>query len=120
MMESFLALVGILPECRRAAVSDELYRYGRSEPDETLLITTLLIHHDPEGLVEPRWPIAKTIQLRDALRFIHRRFNEYHNVKLPHGQWAPSGQALWDRYRDHRNDDGTFVQVVLHELGSSP
>ena len=81
VMESFLALVGILPEACWREVANDLYLKGRSSPEEGLLLTTLLVHHDPWFRVPLRWPDAPRIQLSDALRFIHERFELYRNVK---------------------------------------
>lgn len=119
IMEHFLALVGVLPQGRWQKVAEDLYENGFSRRARSYLITTLLVYHDQTGLVDQfHWPHAQRIQIRDALRFIHLRFNEYANVKSDHGQWMPSGHRLWDLYKANRNDLSDFTKTVLREIGA--
>ncbi len=116
VMESFLALVGVIPQTEWASVAHQLYETGRSEPDGNVLITMLLMHHDPKGRVSKRLKSAQQIQIEHALRFIHKRFKKYHAVKTPHGQWEPSGHAIWDLYCKSRHSEDEFVSDVLNGL----
>ncbi|PWT84236.1 MAG: hypothetical protein C5B58_05030 [Acidobacteria bacterium] len=116
-MESFLALVGVIPRKLWPHVANELYEAGRSEVNQEALITTLLINHDPERRVSTRLKLAQHIQLEHALRFIHRRFKKYHSVKTPHGQWEPSGHAIWNLYSSFRSSEDRFVNLVMDRIG---
>jgi hypothetical protein len=51
VMESFLTLIGVVPRVQLNRVANELYERGRSESDPSVLITTLLMHHDPDWRV---------------------------------------------------------------------
>jgi hypothetical protein len=77
----------------------------------------LLIHHDPANQVTMRLKSAQRIQIVHALQFIHRRFNKYHSVKTPHGQWEPSGHKIWDLYNSSRHSKDRFVKSVMNEIG---
>jgi len=120
VMESFLALVGVVPRVQWTNVAKELYERGRSEPGPELLITTLLINHDPNCKVSMRWKSAEVVQIEHALRFIHRRFNEYHSVKTPHGQWEPSGHEIWDLYNGLRHSEDDFTICIMKRIGINP
>jgi hypothetical protein len=117
VMESFLALVGIVPQIHWRKVAQDLYQTGRSSPEKGLLLTTLLVHHDPSARAPVRWPDAPRVQLGDALRFIHERFEIYRNIKSAHTQWDASGHRLWDLYDERRNNPDEFVCAVLCEMG---
>jgi hypothetical protein len=116
IMESFLALVGIIPRSEWPSVANELYKTGRSEL-LNILITALLMHHDPEHRVSMRLRSAQQIQIEHALRFIHRRFNAYHSVKTPHAQWEPSGHTIWDLYNGSRHSEDQFVDSIMLQIG---
>lgn len=116
-MESFLALVGVIPRDHWPRVANELYEAGRSDVNQEVLITALLMHHDPKRLVSTRLKSAQQIQLEHALRFIHRRFKKYHSVKTPHGQWEPSGHAIWNLYSSFRRSEDRFVNSVMERIG---
>lgn len=118
VMESFLALVGVMPSDCWDHVARDLYDCGFSRPKADLLVTTLLIHEDKDRKVQPRWPQAPRIQLTDALRFIHKRFYNFHNPKEAHGQWKPSGHRLWNLYDNHKHDEARFVSEVAREIGA--
>jgi hypothetical protein len=94
-----------------------LYEAGRSDVDQDVRITTLLMHHDPERRVSTRLKSAQQIQIEHALRFIHRRFKKYHSVKTPHGQWEPSGHAIWNFYSSFRRSEDRFVKSVMDRIG---
>jgi hypothetical protein len=117
VMESFLALVGIVPQIRWRKVAQDLYRRGQSSPKKGLLLTTLLVHHDPSSMAPVRWPDAPRVQLGHALRFIHERFEIYRNIKSAHTQWDASGHRLWDLYDERRGNADEFVSTVLLEIG---
>jgi hypothetical protein len=119
IMESFLALVGVIPDILWDRVARELYDNGRSEPDPNLLITALLIHHDPQQQVLLRWKAAKVIQIEDALQFIHRRFKAYEAIKRSHEQWETSGHSLWQLYDRHHWSEDEFVKAGLSSIGIS-
>jgi len=78
-MESFLALVGIIPRDHWPRVANELYEAGRSDVNQEILITTLLMH------VATRLKSAQQIQLKHAIRFIHRRFKRYQKRRMVSG-----------------------------------
>jgi hypothetical protein len=118
-MESFLALVGIIPREHWSSVANELYEVGRSEVNRDVLITALLMNHDPESKVSTRLKRAQQVQLEHALWFIHRRFKTYHAVKTPHGQWEPSGHTIWDIYNSCRRSEGQFAKAVMERIGIS-
>jgi hypothetical protein len=118
VMESFLALVGVVPSDRWKHVARALYADGFAKLSGDLLVTTLLIHEDKQGIVQPHWPAAPRVQITQALRFIHRRFYDYHNPKTPHVQWNPAGHRLWDLYYQCRNSPEKFVSMVASELGA--
>lgn len=117
IMESFLALVGVIPRLEWQRVANELYEVGRSDLKQNMLITALLIHHDPERRVSMRLKSAQKIQIEHALRFIYQRFNAYHSVKTPHGQWEPSGHKIWDLYNSSRRSEDQFVKSVMDQIG---
>ena len=119
VMESFLALVGIIPDnlpAEREAVAADLYNHGKSEAAKGYLITTLLMNHDPDEHVQRRWPKAPRVSLPDALQFIHARFAAYSGVKTDHGQWQPSGQRIWNKFRKHKRCQSDFVRAILREI----
>jgi hypothetical protein len=118
VMESFLALVGVIPEGLWDQTARELYGSGRSEPNPDILITALLAHHDPQQLVSLRWKSAEILQLGHALRFVHGRFSAYDVVKRSHDQWEPSGHALWALYDRYRWSEDDFVKAGLNCIGS--
>ena len=117
-MESFLAFVGIFPREVWDRVASELYTNGRSESCPDVLITCLLVHHDPQRLVSPRWNSTQVIQIERALSFIHRRFRGYRSIKRSHDQWEPSGNTLWDLYELHRRSERAFVTAGLAAIGA--
>lgn len=117
-MESFLALVGVVPRDCWKHVARDLYANGLAKPSGDLLVTTLLIHEDKRGIVRPHWPDAPRVQITHALRFVHHRFYEYHNPKTPHVQWNPAGHRLWDLYCRYRNSPEKFVAEVASEVGA--
>lgn len=118
MMESFLALVGLIPQGTEAwqnAVVD-LYEHGAAQVFPEQIITLLLINEDPEGIVSDIPPRAKNISLSHALEFIHRRFDRYSSIKTDHGQWNASGTRLWNLWITNRRDRKGFVDCVLDEI----
>jgi hypothetical protein len=119
IIESFLALIGVIPGGLWDRVARELYDNGCSEPSPDLLITALLIHHDPQQQVSLRWKAAKVIQIAHALQFIHRRFKAYDMIKRSHGQWEPSGHSLWRLYDRHHWSEDDFVNAGLSSIGVS-
>jgi hypothetical protein len=119
IMESFLALVGVIPKEHWEQVAHELYGSGRSEPSSDLLITALLIHHDPQRRVLLRWKSAEVVQLEHALRFVHRRFKAYDVIKSSHEQWERSGHSLWALYERYHWSEDKFVKVGLNCIGCS-
>jgi hypothetical protein len=116
VMESALAFVGVIPQCEWSRVAGELYDIGRSEWQD-ILITLLLIHHDPDHQVSRlQLKSAKQIQIEHASRFIHKRFSEWGTVKTDHNQWEPSGQRIWDLYYCTRGPED-FVKSIMREIG---
>ncbi len=119
IMESFLALVGVIPDGLWDQAARELYERGRSEPSPDLLITALLIHHDPQQQALLRWKGAEIVQLGHAFRFVHRRFRAYDVIKRSHEQWEKSGHSLWRLYDRYRWSEDEFVRAGLNCIGSS-
>jgi hypothetical protein len=117
-IESFLALVGVIPEGLWDTTARELYDNGRSEPSPDLIITALLVHHDPQQQVSLRWKAAMVVQLGHALQFVHRRFKSYDVVKRSHEQWERSGHLLWQLYDRLRSSEDDFVKAGLNCIGS--
>lgn len=117
IMESFLALVGVIPDKLWDRVARELYDNGRSEPDPNLLVTALLIHHDPQQQVSLRWKAAKVVQVERALQFIHRQFKAYDVIERSHEQWEPSGHSLWHLYDRYHWPEDEFVKAGLNSIG---
>jgi len=118
ILESFLALVGAVPENLWAQTARELYETGRSEPSPDVLVTVLLVNHDPRGQAPTRLRSAQVIQLADAFRFVHRRFNKYRQIKRENSQWEASGHALWNLFEKHRRSEDAFVIAGLRAIGS--
>jgi hypothetical protein len=118
IMESFLALVGVIPREIWDRVARDLYDNGRSEPSPDLLITALLVHHDPQRQVSLRWKGAAVVQLGQALQFIHRRLNAYDVIKRSHDQWESSGHSLWWLYDRFHCSEAEFVNAGLNCIGS--
>jgi hypothetical protein len=134
VMESFLALVGALPESEWNRAADSLYRDGFYDGNSQFRISTFLLNDDPDNGVlqsdhEPiekdayrltyRWPRAPRTSLQRALRFIHSRLRRFETVKTDHGQWNASGHRLWDIYRENRQSPHAFEALVLCEIGAT-
>jgi hypothetical protein len=117
IIESFLALVGAVPPACQKQVADELYATGQSGSIDGFLITTLLMNHDPNQLVQQRWSTAPRVSLGDALSFIHGRLRAYEKIKMDHGQWPQSGVSLWGKYSSAKGSKEEFIAGVLGEIG---
>ena len=70
---------------------------------------------DQIGDFSINYPNAIPLTWDEVLRFIFRRFQQYHEQKRAHPQWYSTGTRLW-KLAEQTRDEEIFVSVVRRFL----
>ncbi len=110
-----LFAMGLLPCEQVPKAADALYSDLRYQ-DEMMTIQFVAAGRERMD-VEPSC-CAFQLTWNDMLSWIHKRFNEYVNVKANHQQWDSSAQTLFrSATRDFRDNENAFVRHWMNEIG---
>ena len=112
-IQRVLRAVGAIPLPEVNAAADALYQTNKYDSDHYAV--RLFGLGDRIGDFSINYPNAIPLTWDEVLRFIFRRFQQYHEQKRAHPQWCSTGTLLW-KLAEQTRDEETFVSVVRQLL----
>lgn len=100
-----LMAIGLFPECESELVANALHQRGRYT-NQIYDVRLICFGAAADEELRRAYPEIDQVLWAHALAFIYRRFRDYKNEKISHGQWDPDGQDLWDAaFRSRTEED---------------